>query len=150
MMAAYWSHIVDFTQDGSSVTSRLRTSKSTDETVRARYLVGCDGGSSTVRKKLGIALQGEGSIRKLRQALLHCPGLYERIPMGKGRHYHIVQGELFPFIILQDSTRHWTLHAPASSDAEMAEIFKNSLGMSIDFDILSVNKWTQHLLCGAV
>jgi hypothetical protein len=67
--------------------------------------------------------------------------------MGKGRHYHIAEGPLFPFLILQDSTRHWTLHAAASSDAEMAEIFRKSLAMPIEFEMLSVNEWTQHLLC---
>jgi hypothetical protein len=110
-------------------------------------VVGCDGGSSTVRKQLGISLQGDGNIRKLRQALFRCDDLYERIPMGKGRHYHIAEGPLFPFLILQDSTRHWTLHAAASSDAEMAEIFRKSLAMPIPFEMLSVNEWTQHLLC---
>src|SRR3970282_690745 len=79
--------------------------------------------------------------------LFHCPELYGRISMGKGRHYHIAEGPLFPFIILQDSTRHWTLHAAASSDREMAEIFKRSLDMHIEFEMLSVNEWTQHLLC---
>jgi hypothetical protein len=67
--------------------------------------------------------------------------------MGKGRHYHIAEGPIFPFIILQDSTRHWTLHASASSDGEMAQIFKQALGMPIEFEMLSVNEWTQHLLC---
>jgi hypothetical protein len=67
--------------------------------------------------------------------------------MGKGRHYHIAEGPVFPFIILQDSTRHWTLHAAASSDEEMAEIFRKSLGMPMEFEMLSVNEWTQHLLC---
>jgi hypothetical protein len=67
--------------------------------------------------------------------------------MGKGRHYHIAEGPIFPFIILQDSTRHWTLHAAASSDDDMAEIFKRSLGMRVEFEMLSVNEWTQHLLC---
>jgi 2-polyprenyl-6-methoxyphenol hydroxylase-like FAD-dependent oxidoreductase len=136
-----------FMPDSDSVTAHVRTSKGADATIRTAYLVGCDGGSSTVRKQLGIQLEGEGNIRKLRQALFLCPDLYERIPMGKGRHYHIAEGPVFPFIILQDSTRHWTLHAGASSDAEMAEIFRRSLGMPLDFDMLSVNEWTQHLLC---
>jgi 2-polyprenyl-6-methoxyphenol hydroxylase-like FAD-dependent oxidoreductase len=139
--------LTSFTQDAQSVAAHVQTRDGADETIRATYLIGCDGGSSTVRKQLGIQLQGEGNIRKLRQALFHCPELYERIPMGKGRHYHIAEGPLFPFIILQDSARHWTLHAAASSDAEMAEIFKRSLGMPIEFEILSVNEWTQHLLC---
>jgi len=139
--------LVEFTQDAASVTAVVRAAGAPDETIRASYLVGCDGGSSTVRKQLGIRLQGEGNIRKLRQALFRCDDLYEKIPMGKGRHYHIAEGPLFPFIILQDSTRHWTLHAGASSDAEMAEIFKKSLAMPIDFEMISVNEWTQHLLC---
>ncbi len=111
------------------------------------YIVGCDGGASTVRKQLGIALSGQGRIRKLRQALFHAPDLYERIPMGKGRHYHIAEAPLFPFIIIQDSTKHWTLHAAAESDAEMTDIFRKALGMDIPFETLSVNEWTQHLLC---
>ena len=135
-----------FTQDTNSVTATIRTNAA-EETIRVSYLVGCDGGTSTVRKQLGIPLQGEGNIRKLRQALFRCDDLYERIPMGKGRHYHIAEGPLFPLLILQDSTRHWTLHAVASSDGEMAEIFKKSLGMPIPFEMLSVNEWTQHLLC---
>jgi 2-polyprenyl-6-methoxyphenol hydroxylase-like FAD-dependent oxidoreductase len=139
--------LISFTQDTDSVSAFVQPNDAAQETIRASYLVGCDGGSSTVRKQLGIPLQGEGNIRKLRQALFRCDDLYERIPMGKGRHYHIAEGPLFPFIILQDSTRHWTLHAAASSDAEMAEIFKKSLAMPIEFEMLSVNEWTQHLLC---
>jgi 2-polyprenyl-6-methoxyphenol hydroxylase-like FAD-dependent oxidoreductase len=139
--------LASFTQDADSVSARVSTGTGPDETIRAAYLVGCDGGSSTVRKQLGIRLQGEGNIRKLRQALFHCPELYQRIAMGQGRHYHIAEGPLFPFIILQDSTRHWTLHAAASSDGEMAEIFKRSLDMPLEFEMLSVNEWTQHLLC---
>jgi len=139
--------LTSFTQDARSVSARVTDSKGREETIRTAYLVGCDGGSSTVRKQLGIRHQGQGNIRDLRQALFHCPGLYERIPMGKGRHYHIAEGPLFPFIILQDSTQHWTLHAAAASDGEMAEIFRRSLDMSIPFEMLSVNEWTQHLLC---
>ncbi|GIJ60138.1 FAD-dependent monooxygenase [Virgisporangium aurantiacum] len=47
--------LVDFTQDDDGVTATL----STGERVRVRYLVGADGGRSTVRKKLGIPFPGE-------------------------------------------------------------------------------------------
>src|SRR5215468_6543273 len=115
-----------YTQDADCVTAYLRSS-SGQETLRTTYLVGCDGGSSTVRKKAGIQLHGRGGIRTLRQALFYCPDLYDQLAIGKGRHYHIAEGPLFPFIILQDSTRHWTLHAAAASDAEMAVIFARSM-----------------------
>jgi 2-polyprenyl-6-methoxyphenol hydroxylase-like FAD-dependent oxidoreductase len=139
--------LISFAQNANSVSAIVQPCDAAEETIRASYLVGCDGGSSTVRKQLGIPLQGEGNIRKLRQALFRSEDLYEDIPIGKGRHYHIAEGPLFPFLILQDSTRHWTLHAAASSDAEMAEIFRKSVGMPVAFDMLSVNEWTQHLMC---
>ncbi len=139
--------LVSFIQDANCVSANVQSDGARDETIRAAYLVGCDGGSSTVRKQLSIALQGDGNIARLRQALFRCDDLYERIPMGKGRHYHIAEGPLFPFLILQDSTRHWTLHAAAASDGEMAQIFKKSVDMPVDFGMLSVNEWTQHLLC---
>jgi 2-polyprenyl-6-methoxyphenol hydroxylase-like FAD-dependent oxidoreductase len=139
--------LVGFEQDADGVTARLAPQDGPVETIRASYLAGCDGGVSTVRKQLGIALQGEGRIRKLRQALFYCPGLYDHIPIGNGRHYHINEAPLFPFIIIQDSKKHWTLHAAAESDEEMAVIFRESLGMPLDFQMLSVNEWTQNLLC---
>jgi 2-polyprenyl-6-methoxyphenol hydroxylase-like FAD-dependent oxidoreductase len=136
--------MTSFAQDPGGVTATLGDD---GETIRAAYLVGCDGGGSTVRKHLGIGLAGQGNIRKLRQALFYAPDLYERVPMGKGRHYHIATGPIFPFIIIQDSTKHWTLHAAAETDAEMTEIFTAALGMDVAVDTLSVNEWTQHLLC---
>ncbi|MBO0687409.1 MAG: FAD-dependent monooxygenase, partial [Candidatus Dormibacteraeota bacterium] len=113
--------LASFEQTSQAVIARLE-SEAGAESVRADYLVGCDGGASTVRRRLGVRLQGEGGIRTLRQALFRSDQLWDHLPMGRGRHYHLVQPG-FPFVILQDSTRHWTLHAPAAGDAEMGDIF---------------------------
>ena len=69
-------------QDGDGVTARVRTTDGRDESLRAAYLVGCDGGSSPVRKELGIELAGEGNLLGLRQALYHCAELFELLPLG--------------------------------------------------------------------
>jgi NADPH-dependent dioxygenase len=54
-----WGTALDsFTQDEDGVRARLAGPAGT-ETVRARYLWGCDGGHSTVRKALGLPLEGE-------------------------------------------------------------------------------------------
>lgn len=139
--------LVEFAQEDDGVSAVLQTADGRTERVRTTYLVGCDGGASTVRKQLGIKLEGRGAIRKLRQALFFAPELYERIPMGRGRHYHLAVPPLFPFIILQDSAKHWTLHAAAATDAEMETLFRESVAMPIEIAMLSVNEWTQHLLC---
>ena len=90
--------------------------------MRAAYLVGCDGGTSTVRKQLGIKLAGEGNTLALRQALYRCDELFERLPIGngpgKGRHYHVADDKATQ-LIMQDSTRHWTLHSIVDTNDEM-------------------------------
>ncbi|WP_412075278.1 FAD-dependent monooxygenase [Streptomyces xanthophaeus] len=52
------TELVSFTQDAEGVTSRLRTPSGAEEEVRTRYLVGCDGAHSIVRKGLGLTYEG--------------------------------------------------------------------------------------------
>jgi len=117
--------------------------------IRARYLVGCDGGSSSVRKQVGIQLRGEGNLLRLHQALYHCPSLFERIPIGpgpgRGRHYHVADSQA-TFLIMQDSTRHWTLHAVVEQPEQMAAQFERTIGVPIAFEMLYVGAWKQNLL----
>jgi 2-polyprenyl-6-methoxyphenol hydroxylase-like FAD-dependent oxidoreductase len=113
--------------------------------IHCAYLVGCDGGSSTVRRQLGIELQGEANLLELRQALYRCDGLYERIPIGKGRHYHVADGQ-HSFLIVQDSARHFTLHALVERDDDMAAQFEKVAAMPLAYDMLYVGRWRQNLL----
>ncbi|MFF1409093.1 FAD-dependent monooxygenase [Streptomyces sp. NPDC058289] len=56
------TELLSFTQDGDGsaggVTSLLRTASGGEEELRTRYLVGCDGAHSTVRKGLGLSYEG--------------------------------------------------------------------------------------------
>ncbi|MCO5968052.1 FAD-dependent oxidoreductase [Actinoallomurus soli] len=50
-----------FTQDGAGVRAVLENAGGEEEIVQARYLWGCDGGHSIVRKSLRLPLQGEST-----------------------------------------------------------------------------------------
>ncbi|MFD5143580.1 FAD-dependent monooxygenase [Streptomyces sp. NPDC058401] len=64
------TELLSFTQDGggdgdgggpgpaAGVTSLLRTASGGEEELRTRYLIGCDGAHSTVRKGLGLSYEG--------------------------------------------------------------------------------------------
>ncbi|MFB6775081.1 FAD-dependent monooxygenase [Streptomyces sp. NPDC056337] len=59
-VAVEWNtKLESFQYDDDAVTAVLRGGDGTEETVRARYLWGCDGGHSTVRKILQLPLTGE-------------------------------------------------------------------------------------------
>jgi 2-polyprenyl-6-methoxyphenol hydroxylase-like FAD-dependent oxidoreductase len=136
-------------QDGDGVTARVRTSDGGMQDLRAAYLVGCDGGTSPVRKELGIELSGEGNLLGLRQALYHCEELFERLPLGngpgKGRHYHVADDKATQ-LIMQDSTKHWTLHSMVETEAEMDRQFENTVGVAVQYQRLSCDPWRQNLL----
>src|SRR5260370_10034062 len=108
-------------------------------------MVGCDGGGSLVRRQRGIKLSAEANIQQLRQALYYCEDLYERIPISKGRHYHVVDPE-GSFLIVQDSTRHFTLHSVVETDAEMARMFERIVAMPVKYDMLCGGQWRMNLL----
>ncbi len=134
-----------FTQDAAGVTAVVRNGNGSSSTIRAAYMVGCDGGSSTVRRQLGIKLSGEANLLQLRQALYYCEDLYERIPIGKGRHYHVAD-ERTTFLIVQDSTKHFTLHAVVDQDSDMATMFEKTVAMPVKYEMLYVGQWKQNLL----
>ena len=140
----YDSEFLSFEQDDHGVTAHVKNG-----TIRSNYLVGCDGGGSLVRQQLGIKLGGEGDLLRLRQALYRCDELFERIPLGPGpghgRHYHVADGQA-TFLIMQDSTRHWTLHAVVERDADMAPQFEKTIGVPVKYEMLYVGEWKQNLL----
>jgi 2-polyprenyl-6-methoxyphenol hydroxylase-like FAD-dependent oxidoreductase len=140
----YDSEFLSFEQDEHGVTAKLKSGS-----IRSRYLVGCDGGGSPVRQQLGIGLEGEGDILRLRQALYRCDELFGRLPIGpgpgRGRHYHVADGQA-TFLIMQDSTRHWTLHAVVERDADMARQFEKTVGAPVKYEMLYVGEWKQNLL----
>jgi len=145
----YGHEFVSLSQDADGATAVVRDVIDGTVEVRARYVVGCDGGSSPVRKQLGIQLRGEGNLLRLFQGLYYAPDLFDRIPIGngpgRGRHYHIADDRA-TFLIMQDSTKHWTLHAAVEEPAQMAAQFERTIGVPIRFDMLYVGEWKHNLL----
>jgi 2-polyprenyl-6-methoxyphenol hydroxylase-like FAD-dependent oxidoreductase len=143
------TELVDFEEDGPGVLATVRSSDGVSRKISAAYLVGCDGGSSLVRKKLGIRLTGEANLAKFRQGLYRCDELYDRLPLGegpgRGRHY-LVADQWATFLIMQDSKRHWTLHAAVETDEEMKQRFEQTVEVPVRYEMLYCGEWRQNLL----
>ena len=145
----YGHEFVEFAQDAEGVSATVRDAEGGTRVIRGAYLAGCDGGASPVRRQLGIRLRGEGNLLRLRQALYRCDDLFGRLPMGPGpgpgRHYHVADDRA-SFLIMQDSTRHWTLHAVVESDEAMRAQFERVVGVPVDYEMLYCGEWRQNLL----
>ena len=75
--------------------------------------------------------------------------MFDRLPIGKGpgrgRHYHVADDKA-TFLIMQDSTKHWTLHSVLDSDEEMKGAFERTVGIPVQYEMLSCAPWRQNLL----
>ncbi|MBT3989857.1 MAG: 2-polyprenyl-6-methoxyphenol hydroxylase [Rhodospirillaceae bacterium] len=149
VQVTYGCKFIEFEQNGDGVTTQVEYSDGRREQITATYMVGCDGGTSNVRKQLDIKLRGEGNISQLQQALFRCDDLYDKIPMGdgpgKGRHYHVAD-ERATFLIMQDSTKHFTLHSKVENEEEMKAMFERTIALPLDYELINCNPWRQNLL----
>ena len=145
----YGCTFLEAAENEAGVVATIRTATGATERIRAAYLVGCDGGGSAVRRQLGIRLRGEGDLLRLRQGLYRCDALYDRIPLGQGpghgRHYHVADDRA-TFLIMQDSRRHWTLHATLETDDDMRRQFETTIGVPLPYEMLHCGEWRQNLL----
>lgn len=142
---SYGHRLIDFTQDRDSVVARFGRSDGSEVSVSAKYLVGCDGGGSTVRKQLGFKLEGESNLLELWQALYRSDELFEKIPIAKGRHYHVADDKA-TFLIVQDDLKHFTLHSVVETPEDMKRMFEKVVAMPVEYEMLYAGKWRQNLM----
>ncbi len=141
----YGCEVTSFAQDDDGVTVQTRDADGTSGAVRCEYLAGCDGGVSLVRKILGIPLSGQGSLKTLRQVAFWSEGLYEKIPIGKGRHYNFADMNE-SVIVVQGDRKEFTLHTNLPEDADFLAELRELIGFDVDLKILDVRTWKFHLL----
>ena len=136
------------TQSAGGVTAMLRdTHTGAAESIRCRYLVGCDGGGSLVRQSVGIPLQGD--VRIMPRFMTHFRSddraLLQR--WGTAWHYQSPLGTL----IAQNDHDLWTLHSRAPDDSELdhvdpARLIRRFVGSDIVHQVEVSNRWSPHLL----
>ena len=70
-----------FEQDGHGVTAVVRDLDSgATRTIRAAYLIGCDGARSQVRRAIGAIFQGDAVVQRVQSTYIRAPGLLGLIP----------------------------------------------------------------------
>ena len=138
----------DFRQDESGVTVTLRTMETgATETVRCDFLAGCDGGSSAVRDRLGIGLEGKAAVAH--RYMIHFRSEARDLlqSFGVAWHYQTDKGTL----IAQDDVDTWTLQTRPPPGVDPATIDPHAMldawaGRPFARDILVANPWFTHLL----
>ncbi|MGD9942001.1 MAG: FAD-dependent monooxygenase [Burkholderiaceae bacterium] len=121
--------------------------------ISARYLIGADGGRSTVREQLGIPMQGIGAVAANLNVLFRAPALqaiYQRMPAIQ---YWTVNPQACALMGPVDDQGLWYLIAArlgedvADGDAEQARrLIRGACGMDLDIEIVGIDPWYAHCL----
>ena len=129
------------------VTAEVQRGRQDLDASRAHYLVGCDGGTSTVRKQLGIKLA------RRRQPPAAPPGAVPlRRPVRAHRRSARAATITSPttqatLLIVQDSTA--PLHAAfggREATRTWRRMFEQTVAMPVQYEMLYVGEWRQNLL----
>ncbi|MBP0495898.1 FAD-dependent monooxygenase [Pararoseomonas indoligenes] len=148
------TELLRFEDDGTRVTARLKDLRSgAEDTVEAAYLVGCDGGASTVREALGIPMQGSPVLTYTTNCIFRCENLealhdkkpgYRFIfigPEGTWATMVAINGrDQWRFSLVGDDTRR------QPGEAEMRAAIVKAVGREFDFEILSIMPWVRRQL----
>ena len=117
--------------------------------INARYLVGCDGGSSMVRKAMGAKLEGTPVIQRVQSTCIRAPGLRQRIPGKPAWSYYSVNPRRCGTVFAIDGAETWLVHNHLNPDEpEFDSIdrdwsIRQILGVGDDFryEVISKEDW---------
>ncbi|WP_329569521.1 FAD-dependent monooxygenase [Kitasatospora sp. NBC_01266] len=113
----FGTRLLSFSQDGDGVDAVLEDRATGDrQTVRAHWLVGCDGAASTVRAGAGIALQGPRGLQHFLSIRFEAP-LGEVVADRASASYFLTEPGRGGFLAV-DNDRHWIYQHPFDPDQD--------------------------------
>jgi 2-polyprenyl-6-methoxyphenol hydroxylase-like FAD-dependent oxidoreductase len=118
------------------------------QTLRASYLVGCDGGGSTVRRQLGIQLRGSFAEGHNLGVFFRAPTLLEANPHGPASQYFVVNAERRATVATVNGRDLWRLtlrvEAAEADTLDVAATIRRVLGADLPVQVLDVRPWAGH------
>lgn len=129
-------------------------SVNTDEQLdlTGQYLVGCDGGSSTVRKELRIPMHGRRAFAQNLGVVFRSPELSASLRFKPALHFWTVNAITPSYMGPANTTDLWWLQATAIDPAvdlmtlDPVGVVHGALGAPVPIEVMSVDPWSAHAL----
>ncbi|MCJ0766064.1 FAD-dependent oxidoreductase [Variovorax terrae] len=144
------TQVTGFTQDDDGVSATLLDlDTGATRTLRCRYLVGCDGGSSGVRKQIGARLEGTAVIQRVQSTYIRAPQLKGLIPGKPAWSYYSVNPRRCGTMFAIDGHDTWLVHnhlnaeEPEFDSVDRDWAIREILGVGADFayEVITKEDW---------
>lgn len=144
------TQVTGFTQSASGVqATALDLDGGGERRIRCRYLVGCDGGSSAVRKQIGARLEGTAVIQRVQSTYIRAPRLKALIPGKPAWSYYSMNPRRCGTMFAIDGQGTWLVHnhlnaeEPDFDSVDRDWSLRQILGVAADFEyeVISKEDW---------
>jgi 2-polyprenyl-6-methoxyphenol hydroxylase-like FAD-dependent oxidoreductase len=144
------TEFLEFSQDEEGVTAVARNLDSGERiTIRSRYLAGCDGGRSTVRRAMGSKLAGIEVVQRVQSTYFRAPKLMSLLPGEPAWMYLAFNPRRCGTMMSIDGKERWLIHnflyhgEPDYDSVDRDWSIRNILGVGPDFEyeIISKEDW---------
>jgi 2-polyprenyl-6-methoxyphenol hydroxylase-like FAD-dependent oxidoreductase len=136
------------TQDKDGVTVTVRDADGAEYSIRARYVLGCDGASGVVRDQIGAAYAGTADPRPNFNVVFRAPGLDTHL--GPAVHYWVVGGPATGLLGRLDLGGIWWAGFPGVDagygTAHAAALITGLIGAPAEHEVLATDPWTARML----
>jgi len=142
--------LCDFEQDAQGVRT-VAEHVDTGERLafRCDYLVGCDGGRSMVRKRIGAQLRGDAVVQRVQSTYIHAPGLLARFQHAPAWATFSLNPRRSGNMYAIDGRERWLIHnylrddEPDFESVDRDACIRAILGVEAGFryDIISKEDW---------
>ncbi len=143
--------LVSFEDHGDHVAAAIEnTDTGARSALRCRYLIGCDGGASTVRKSLGIEFSGRGAWRSNISFYFRSPSFMDAHGKGLGNLYFIFAPDSFGVFTAIDGKELWNYQLyyvdddRDLTDTDPEEALFRAMGKPFDHELLATTHWQHH------
>jgi 2-polyprenyl-6-methoxyphenol hydroxylase-like FAD-dependent oxidoreductase len=117
--------------------------------VSCRYLIGCDGARSVVRKAIGADLTGDAVVQRVQSTYIRAPGLIDRQHHARAWGTGVINPRRSGMVYAIDGRERWLVHnymKPGEGDFDSVDrdaCIRTILGVGADFryDIISREDW---------
>ena len=142
--------IDDFSQDGDGVVATARNLDTGGITrIACRYMVGCDGGRSEVRKKIGASLSGTPVVQRVQSSYIRAPKLLSMLPGKPAWVMFSLNPRRSGNVMAIDGRETWLVHNYLNDSEEGFEsvdrdwAIRSILGVGADFEyeVLAKEDW---------
>lgn len=149
----YETELVSFVDNGDGVEALLRDKDGNERIVRARYLVGTDGGSSLVRRSAGIEMSGKPVLTYTTNVIFRCADLPKMHDKGLAYRFIFIgpEGTWLTIVAINGKDR-WRLSLVGDEkkreigEDEIRALIVRAMGHPFDFEIESIMPWVRREL----